>query len=134
MFSEFKNSIDCRGFSDLTPELTRPVLEGVARFCEDVWQPLNRIGDEEGCRRRMVLFVLRQALRRRIFTASSWNKLSAPEELGGAGLPGLIGIAAGEISVGSNAALALLWFDKCGIGDASRHGFAWMIEHVMQSL
>ncbi|MEW6768050.1 MAG: acyl-CoA dehydrogenase C-terminal domain-containing protein [Pseudomonadota bacterium] len=125
------------GFSDLTPELTRPVLEGVARFCEDVWQPLNRIGDEEGCRLEngAVRTPTGFAEAYRLYCEAGWNKLSAPEEFGGAGLPGLIGIAAGEISVGSNAALSLYsGLTNAALATLHVTGSPWMIEHVMPKL
>jgi hypothetical protein len=32
------------------PDLVDAVLEEAARFCQDVLLPINRSGDEEGCR------------------------------------------------------------------------------------
>ena len=42
------NYSNLSGFSDATPELVTQVLEESARFCEEVLEPLNKVGDREG--------------------------------------------------------------------------------------
>jgi alkylation response protein AidB-like acyl-CoA dehydrogenase len=132
-----QNISDIAGFSDLTSDLTRPVLEGIGQFCEDIWQPLNQSGDEEGC--RLENGTVRtpsgfpEAYKK--YCEAGWNKLTSPEKFGGAGLSGVIGMAASEIAVGSNAALALY----SGLTNAASStlevtGAPWMLQHILPKM
>lgn len=129
-----QNIGDLAGFSDLTNDLTRPVLEGIATFCEDVWQPLNQSGDEEGCRLENGAVRTPKGFSEayKKYCEAGWNKLAAPEKFGGAGLPGVIGMAAGEIAVGSNAALALYsGLTNAALSTLEVTGAPWMLEHII---
>ncbi|TKT70277.1 acyl-CoA dehydrogenase [Afipia massiliensis] len=128
---------DLAGFSELTNDLTRPVLEGIAQFCEDKWQPLNQSGDEEGCRLEngAVRTPKGFAEAYKQYCEAGWNKLASPERFGGAGLPGLIGMAAGEIAVGSNAALALYsGLTNAALSTLEVTGAPWMLEHIIPKM
>lgn len=128
---------DLAGFSDLTSDLTRPVLEGIGEFCEDIWQPLNQSGDEEGCRLEsgIVRTPAGFAEAYKKYCDAGWNKLTSPEKFGGAGLPGVIGMAAGEISVGSNPALALYsGLTNAALSTLEVTGTAWMLDHIVPKM
>jgi len=39
------------GFADVSPDVLEPILAEAAKLSEEVVQPLNRSGDEQGCTR-----------------------------------------------------------------------------------
>ena len=47
-FLEIDKQKDLKEFADLSSDLVEDILTNAAKFCEEVLQPINQSGDEEG--------------------------------------------------------------------------------------
>ena len=82
----------------------------MGKFAAEVLQPLNKVGDEHGCKRADDGSVtappgFKEAYDQ--FCAAGWPTLTAPEEYGGQGLPHVVGTAVDEYVLSANHAFEM---------------------------
>ena len=131
---ELEKHRDLPGFADLSPDLVDDILANAGKFCEEVLQPVNQSGDEEGCHFQNGVVTTPKGFKQayKAYSEAGWGGLGAPESAGGAAMPPIITMAVSEFGMSANQSLAMYPMLTAGAyGALLATGAAWMKEHIV---
>jgi alkylation response protein AidB-like acyl-CoA dehydrogenase len=96
-------------YAEATPDVIDAILESAGTFCEEVLQPLNHPGDEEGCHFENGVVTTPKGFKEAYakFVEGGWPGLPCDPKYGGQGLPKLINFAVEEMICSANLSFGM---------------------------
>ncbi|MCB1338774.1 MAG: acyl-CoA dehydrogenase C-terminal domain-containing protein [Maritimibacter sp.] len=97
------------GLAEFTADLVDPVLEEAGKICAEVLQPLNRPGDEEGCRLENGVVSTPAGFPEayRLFREGGWTALACDPDYGGQGAPAVLDTLISEMICSANLSFGM---------------------------
>ncbi|OWU76203.1 acyl-CoA dehydrogenase C-terminal domain-containing protein [Phaeobacter sp. 22II1-1F12B] len=100
---------DVPGYEELEPEFTNAILEEAGKISSEVLQPLNAVGDTEGCKLENGVVRTPTGFKEAFdkVKEGGWPGLDMPEEYGGQNMPYVLNTAVGEMFSSANQAFTM---------------------------
>ncbi|WP_272006768.1 acyl-CoA dehydrogenase C-terminal domain-containing protein [Roseovarius sp. ZX-A-9] len=100
---------DIPGYAELDAEFTAAVLDEAGKIASEVLQPLNAVGDTEGCKLENGVVRTPTGFKAALdqMREGGWTALDLPVEFGGQNMPYILGTAVGEMFSGANQAFTM---------------------------
>lgn len=97
------------GYEDFSRDTIEAVLEEAAKLCEEVLQPINRSGDEEGCHFENGVVRTPKGFKEAydMFRDGGWTSLACDPAYGGQGLPAAVNTLIEEMICSANISFGL---------------------------
>jgi len=130
---EVEKQKDLPRFGELSPDLVEDILTNAGKFAEEVLQPINQSGDEEGCHFENGVVRTPKGFKEayKAFSEAGWGALTAPSKFGGADMPMLVSTAVGEMMTSANQAFAMYpGLTSAAYGALLGTGQPWMKENI----
>lgn len=111
--------------AEVTRDLMDAVLESAAKLAEEVLAPINRSGDEEGCRLEAGKVSTPKGFKEayKAFADGGWIGFSGDTAFGGQGMPKVLAVLFEEMIMAANSSFALYPILSAGASLAlARHG------------
>jgi alkylation response protein AidB-like acyl-CoA dehydrogenase len=134
---EVEKHRDLPQYEDLSPDLIDDILVNAGKICEQVLQPLNQPGDEEGCRFENGVVRTPKGFKEayKAYSEAGWGGLGASADYGGAGMPTLLTMALGEMGMAANQSLAMYPMLTAGAyGALIATGAEWMKQAIVPKM
>src|SRR5688572_1878537 len=95
--------------AEVNRELVDAILEAAGSFMSEELQPINMIGDQEGCAWNNGDVTTPKGFKEayKKYTEGGWSGLSAPTQFGGQGLPTVLNTIVGEFLAAANLSFSL---------------------------
>ena len=128
---------DLPGYADAEPDLIDDVLKNAAKFCEEVLQPINQSGDEEGCHFENGVVRTPKGFKEAYdaYCEAGWGGLGAPADFGGSGLPMIVTMAVSEMATSANQSFAMYpGLTSAAYSALIATGAPWMKQHIVPKM
>jgi alkylation response protein AidB-like acyl-CoA dehydrogenase len=96
-------------YAEASPDVVTAILEEAGRFCENVLQPINRSGDEEGCHFEQGTVTTPKGFKEAYnkYVEGGWTGLACDPQFGGQGLTSPVNFAVEEMICSANLSFGL---------------------------